>query len=596
MGVESVLDGDGPEPTLAAGTVVGGRFAVETLSTSLGSIEVYGARDQKTQRLVALWLIPAGALPDAHVEATRRSVRYAATIQHRDLIAPFGTAVLPDGALCVASEPLGDSSLADIVAARRAEGRAHTPLEAFSFVTNVLSALTAAAGTVVHGAIAPDLVRLDGGRVRLAGLGLLTPLVLLDAVPTRYVAPEVRRGQEPTEMSDVFSVGALLFEVLTGKNVDPRVSPSSLAPGIPAALDVVIETCLSADPDDRFESVAALHSALAAIVAPGSGAVVPRAATPDEIPVEFDTAAPGEIPVEFDVALPSKPAPPTGDAELSSLLKAVTTDDSDRWMFSHGGLDHGPLTARDLVAAIVRHEVLPDDDVVNMETGERRKLLDWPQYREFVETAVATRKGPARKAATHEAIAEHHAARKGKMLIAGAAAISLTILGAVFWVTVGPGAKKTRTAAEIDQLISRGELHVQTSSVVLLPPPPPSARRPSGGGGGGGGHGGGMSYEAAMAQPIDFNFTGAGPGGGTLRDAEITRPLNASLSQFASCLDGSARNVRLRIAIGGNGRAMGVTVENGSAGLKGCVARTVRGLSWRAFGGPRIGLSWGFGI
>lgn len=593
MGVESVLDGDGPEPALSTGTVVGGRFIIEALSTTLGSIEVYSARDQKTQRGVALWFIAPGALPDAHVEATRRAVRYAATIQHRDLVAPFGTAVLPDGALCVASEPLGDSSLADIVAARRAEGRTHTPLEAFSFVTNVLSALTAAAGTVVHGAIAPELVRLDGGRVRLAGLGLLTPLVLLDAVPRRFVAPEVRGGREPTEMSDVFSVGALLFEVLTGKNVDPRITPSSLVPDISAAIDVVIETCLAADPADRFESVAALHAALAAIVSPRDATPVARE---DDIPIEYDITPLGDIPVEYDVGVTAQPlAHNNTDGELSSLLAAVTTGDSDRWMFSHNGLDHGPLTARDLVAAIARHEVLPDDPVVNMETSERKPLCDWQQYREFVDTATDARKGQARKARTSEAIAEHHAARKGKLVIIGAVTVSAALLFGVFWITIGPGSKKTRTVAEIDQLISRGELRVQTSSVVLLPPPPPSARHASGHGSGSGGTGG-MSYEAAMSQPINFNFTGAGPGGGTLRDAEITRPLNANLARFASCLDGSARNVRLRIAIGGNGHAMGVSVENGSAGLKSCVARTVRSLSWRAFGGPRIGLSWGFGI
>ena len=100
-----------------------------------------------------------------------------------------------------------------------------------------------------------------------------------------------------------------------------------------------------------------------------------------------------------------------------------------------------------------------------------------------------------------------------------------------------------------------------------------------------------------MAQAIDYNFGGAGPSGGSLSDSEITRPLTSNLPRFAGCLsDGSARNVTLRLAIGGNGRAMGVTVANGSAGLKGCVAGVVRSLSWRAFGGPRIGLSWGFGF
>jgi hypothetical protein len=80
---------------LPPGTVVGGRFKVEGLATRLGLLSVHHARDQKTQRLVALWLIPAGALPDAHVEATRKSVRAAASVQHAGLIAPFGTSVLP---------------------------------------------------------------------------------------------------------------------------------------------------------------------------------------------------------------------------------------------------------------------------------------------------------------------------------------------------------------------------------------------------------------------------------------------------------------------------------------------------------------------
>jgi len=102
-----------------------------------------------------------------------------------------------------------------------------------------------------------------------------------------------------------------------------------------------------------------------------------------------------------------------------------------------------------------------------------------------------------------------------------------------------------------------------------------------------------------MSAPIEFNMGAGGTssGTGTLRDDEITRPLNGALSRFAHCLgDGSARQVRLRIAIGGNGRAAGVSVDSGSGGLRSCVAGVARSLQWRAFGGPRIGLSWSFGF
>jgi serine/threonine protein kinase len=585
---------DEPEADpLPPGTVVGGRFTVEGLATRLGLLSVHHARDQKTQRLVALWLIPAGALPDAHVEATRKSVRAAASVQHAGLIAPFGTSVLPDGTLCVATEPLGDSALADIIDARTREGRPHSPIEAYEFVANVTTALDAAHGWVAHGAIAPEIIRFDGGKVRLAGLGLLTPLVLLDAVSTRYVAPEVRNGQTPTPASDVYSVGVVLYELLTNKPFDRRVRLSEAAPGLPITIEVILENCVSPDPDDRFESMAEVQNALGAVVSPDKPAVVPRRAAPGEIPVVFEYPDAGDIPVVFEYPDPSR----ASDADLGSLLQVATTGDADRWMFSHGGLDHGPVSARELIAAIIRHEAMADDPVTNMETGERRKLRAWPQYLEFVETATDKRNIDAHQAATSHALVEAGHARRGKAIITGAIGVALLMVGGVFWFTVGPGGKHKRTAAEIDSLIARGELRVQTTSIVLLPPPPPSARRS--GGGGGGGHGGGsMTYESAMAQPIDFNFAGGGgPAGGTLSDAEIVRPLNGALSRFAGCLgDGSARNVTLRIAIGGNGRAMGVTVNNGSAGVKGCVAGTVRSLSWRSFGGPRIGLSWGFGF
>lgn len=593
MDAPDAHDDEDAVEALPPGTIVGGRFKVEGLATKLGLLSVHHARDQKTQRLVALWLIPAGALPDAHVEATRKSVRASAAVQHAGLIAPFGTSVLPDGTLCVATEPLGDSALAEIIEARRRENKPHTPIEAYEFVASVTTALDAAHGWVAHGAIAPEIIRFDGGRVRLAGLGLLTPLVLLDAVSTRYVAPEVRNGQSPTPASDVYSVGVVLYELLTNKPFDRRLRLTEAMPGIPITIEVILDNCVSPDPADRFESMAELQNALGAVVSSDKAVVVSRKAAPGDIPVVFDLPEAGDIPVIYDIPDMAR----ASDADLGSLLQVATTGDADRWMFSHGGLDHGPLSARELIAAIVRHEVMNDDAVTNMETGERRKLIEWPQYVEFVETAADKRTIDKRQAATSHAIVEAGHAKRSKAIITGAVGMALVMLGAVFWFTVGPGSKRTRTAAEIDSLIARGDLRVQTSNITLLPPPPPSARH-SGGGGGGGGHGGSMSYEAAMAQPIDFNFAGGGgPSGGTLSDSEIMRPLNGALSRLAGCLgDGSARNVTLRIAIGGNGRAMGVTVNNGSAGVKGCVSSTIRGLSWRAFGGPRVGLSWGFGF
>lgn len=599
------LKGIANDAVIGPGVVVGGRFEVRDLAATLGSIPIYLARDQKTQRPVALWMIPRGALDDRAVEATRQAIRGAASVVHRDLVAAYGSAVLPSGVVAVATEVLPAESLADRIRARRAQGAAFSLEEAWPTVTRLCQALTAAHGSIAHGAVCPAMVRLDQGAVRLAGTGLVAPLVALGAVEMEYIAPEVRRGETPTVRSDIYSVGAILYALLSGVAPTPEVALSSRVEGVPPTLDVILESCLSDDPADRFERAESLRAALEALVAPT--ARVPRDEA-DAIPVTFDLGEDrlselgGEIPVVFDLdddplAASAPAADAQSTAEIAAIIEAATANDSDRWIFSHGGLDHGPLTARDLIAAILRHEVLETDIVANMETDERRPLKDWPQYQEFVAAAHSTRTGAALSAATRVAIADAKAARKGKMLIAGAAVVSLSAIGAVYYFTLGAGARHTRTAAEIDSLIARGELRVQTSSVQLLPPPPPSARRSHGGGGGGGS--GGASYESAMNAPIEFTMGagGSSTGTGTLRDDEINRPLNASLPRFAHCLgDGSARQVRLRIAIGGNGRAAGVSVDNGSSALKSCVAGVARSVQWRAFGGPRIGLSWSFGF
>jgi hypothetical protein len=601
---------------LAPGAVVSGRFEVESQITTVGPVPIYSAKDLKAPRKAALWNFTGHGLNEAAIEATRKAVRLAASIQQPDLVVPFGTAILSDGTLCVATEVVPVVSLADAIERKQHEGVPHTLAAAYPFIAQIADALATVHPNYAHGALAPATVRIENHKVRLAAMGLHLPLARLGVIPPEYVPPEVRRGDAPTPQSDVYALGAILYELLTGARPDPNVSPSSHVSSIPASLDVLIETCLSELPSDRLETVAALKNGIASIMGPAAdlgrdegididievetdpvtGMVKPVTLPPGALTFSHGSPFPAAIPASDRPMAPSYPQPPAqpqaADADLGTLLKAVTANDSDRWMFSHDGLDHGPLTARELIAAIVRGEVLEGDVVHNMETGERKPSLQWPQYREFVETASEKRRGEARKARETEALAETSVTSTSKMVIAAAAVAMLCVVGFAYYMALGPGAKKRRSAAEIDDLVQRGELRVQTTSIQLLPPPPPSAARSHGGG-----HGGFTSYEAAMSAPVDYNFNGAGPSGGTLSDAEITRPLNASLNRFASCLsDGSARNVTLRLAIGGTGRATGVTVANGSPGLKGCVTGVVRSIQWRAFGGPRLGLSWGFGF
>jgi transposase-like protein len=290
------------------------------------------------------------------------------------------------------------------------------------------------------------------------------------------------------------------------------------------------------------------------------------------------------------------------NVDLKGLLDEATANDAPRWMFVRGGLDHGPLSARELIQAIVRNEVTEDDIVFNMDSGERKKLTQWPQYREFAEQARDKRRKDQHTREVKSAIADESVSTRAKSAVAVAIVAVAAIIGVVYYKTLGPGRSLARRQAELDDALAHGQLHLSEGGLQVLPAPPPSAAHRSGGGGGGGGGFGFTSYDNAMNQPIEFNFGGSGPGGGTLNDNEISAPLNASLGRFGSCATaemargGTVRQVQMRIAVAGNGQPFGLSVASGSGAFRGCVASVVRSLRWRAFGGPRIGFAWGFSL
>jgi len=626
---------------LGPGAVVSGRFEIEGLSTMLGSIVVYTAKDQKTQRAVALWAVPPKMIRPDVVNATRSAVKIASTINHKDLVVPFGSSTDPQGTLFVATEPLGSTTVADLIDKKNKEGHVHGLAAAYQLLAHAINGLTAAHVQIAHGGICPTLLRVDAqGHVKLAGLGMISPLVAAGAVPPQFIAPEIRRGGSPTPSSDVYAPGAMHYMLCTGKLPDPTVPAKSLVESLLTTFDIIIENCLAENPDDRFETVTEMKGALASLVAPSM--VPPPQAEGLDVPIEFDveidvSAAVAAAPPKrlslpppshaLHAATPAIPPPaahaigartsmvepipvPTdisrssnSNVDLKGLLDEATANDAPRWMFVRGGLDHGPLSARELIQAIVRNEVTEDDVVFNMDSGERKKLTAWPQYREFAEQARDKRRKDQHTREVKSAIAEDSVSTAAKGAVAVALIAVLALIGLVYYKTLGPGRSFERRQHDLEDALAHGQLHLQEGGLQVLDTTPPPTAAHHGGGGHGGGGGFAGSYESAMSQPIDFNFAGgSGPGGGTLNDHEISAPLNANLSRFGSCATaemargGSVRAVQMRIAVGGTGSPIGVTTVSGSGAFKNCVGGVVRSLRWRAFGGPRIGFAWGFSL
>lgn len=136
-----------------------------------------------------------------------------------------------------------------------------------------LAYLHSAAGeTAVHRDVAPSNVMLSyEGAVKLIDLGLAKVVDRRqkmteshDVGQSRYMSPEQRNGHAADERSDLFPVGVMLWEMLTGrplfKSGDDRRDineirpPSALAPGLPRVLDNIVMTALCVDPRDRFQS------------------------------------------------------------------------------------------------------------------------------------------------------------------------------------------------------------------------------------------------------------------------------------------------------------------------------------------------------
>jgi ABC-type transport system substrate-binding protein/class 3 adenylate cyclase len=178
---------------------------------------VYAAEDLERKRRVALRVLPPGH--------DLRAVRAAAALQHPHIV-PIYDAGEIDGVAYLAMRLMGDGSLADLL---QRSGRLE-PERALRICEPVAAALDAAhAAGIVHGAVTPRNVLLDGDDAILSGFGLA-------ARDDAYLAPEQLDGQPAEARTDVYALGCVLFECL----------------GDTPALDAVIARALAKEPADRY--------------------------------------------------------------------------------------------------------------------------------------------------------------------------------------------------------------------------------------------------------------------------------------------------------------------------------------------------------
>ncbi len=261
---------------------IGGRYRITGLVASGGMGEVYAARDTVLERTVALKVLRGNLGGDADfVERFRREAQAAARLSHSAIVQVFDWG-RDDGEAYMAMEFVDGQNLREILSAR---GRLDVAT-ASRITWQVCEALEHAhkAG-IVHRDIKPEniLVTADG-RVKVADFGLARALAESRATQAgmvlgtaAYLAPEQVQGQDVDHRADLYALGIVLFEMLTGKapfvadtpaavayrRVNEDVPPPSLqAHGVLPALDAVVKKASARDPGDRYTTAAAMASAL----------------------------------------------------------------------------------------------------------------------------------------------------------------------------------------------------------------------------------------------------------------------------------------------------------------------------------------------
>jgi eukaryotic-like serine/threonine-protein kinase len=264
-------------------SLVGGRYQITGLIASGGMGEVFQAHDRVLDRRVALKVLRAGIGSDADfIERFRKEATIAGRLSHPNIVQVYDFGRGEDGSAYMAMEFVDGQNLREVL---NANGRLR-PSIASRITAQVCAALEAArkAG-LVHRDVKPEniLLTADGG-VKVADFGLSRTMAESRATQAgvlmgtaHYLAPEQVEGHPSDHRADIYALGVVLYEMLTGETPftgdNPLViayqrvrndvpPPSARVGGVPPGLDQVVGRATARDPDERFASTAEMGEAL----------------------------------------------------------------------------------------------------------------------------------------------------------------------------------------------------------------------------------------------------------------------------------------------------------------------------------------------
>lgn len=237
-----------------------------------GPGDLYRARDTRLGRTVALRLLPADFTTGADSRAALIAQARAMTVLSHPNVTTLFDAGEHDGRVYLAFEFLKGQSLRAEMAGRPL--KVQRAVEAAIQITDAIA--DAHSNGFVHGGLSPESVAMtQRGHAKIPAFELAAhggfdsggqpgEVRLLD-----YLSPEEAGGQAPDDRSDIYSVGAILYEMLTAKRPHPKgaAAPSASNRHVPPELDALVLRAVAPNPDSRPQSAAAFASELRGVLA-----------------------------------------------------------------------------------------------------------------------------------------------------------------------------------------------------------------------------------------------------------------------------------------------------------------------------------------
>jgi serine/threonine protein kinase/tetratricopeptide (TPR) repeat protein len=276
---------------LEKGTILAGRYEILQLLGRGGMGAVYKARDTELDRVVALKLIrPELAKNPEILRRFKHELILARQVTHKNVIRIFDLGQ-SDGIKFITMDFVDGQDLRSLLQER---GKLE-PEQAARIMLQICRALEAAHSEgVIHRDLKPQNIMLDtSGRVYVMDFGIARSAYLPGMTQTgaligtpEYMSPEQARGGKLTQQSDIFSLGVIFYELLTGKSpyhsdtplatlwkrMQEKATPPVVAdPTLPQALSDIVVKALEIEPEKRFASAGEMAQQLEIWLGPSAG-------------------------------------------------------------------------------------------------------------------------------------------------------------------------------------------------------------------------------------------------------------------------------------------------------------------------------------